>query len=180
MRAFALALASSVFANANAGSKVYIAVTAAAGAIPEPVGETDLLVAEYEALEWTEIKALGDHGEAGSSTNILNYDTWDTKVIQKAKGMTDAGSPTMEVARLPLDPGQKAMRVAAKTNLNYAFKMERNDAPGGVGATGTILYNRGLVTGPTRPFGRNEDFDLEVFTLALNQEEIVVDPVAGT
>lgn len=157
------------FVNANAGSKVYICATAQQFDLDQP---------GYEALTWVEIKAIGNHGEAGSITNILNYDTWDTTVIQKAKGMTDGGSPEIEVARIPTDPGQMLLRIAADTNLNYAFKMVRND-PAFAGGTGTVLYNRGLVTGPRRPFGRNEDFDLEIFTLALNQKEIVVNPGAG-
>lgn len=153
------------FVNANAGAKVFISPTA----VNEDLSQADYL----EIDDWLEIRALGNHGETGSSTNILNYDTWDTSVIQKAKGMTNAGDPEIEVARIASDPGQMAMRVAGDTNFNYAFKMERNDrlTPGG---TPTILFNRGLVTGPRRPHGRNEDFDLEIFALALNQKEIVV------
>lgn len=160
------------FANSNAGAMVYISFTPQ----PEEMSQSD-----FEAISnWVLIKALGNHGEAGSNTNVLTYDTWDLAVIQKSKGLTDAGSPTIEVARLPFDPGQIILRAAAKTNLNYAFRMIRNDALT-VGGTGTILYNRGLVMGPTRPFGRNEDFDLEVFTVGLQQMEIVVDPTqAGT
>jgi hypothetical protein len=104
------------FVNGNAGSKLYICAT------PQ---QTDLDQAGYEALIWVQIKALGNHGEAGSDTNITTYDTWDTKVIQKGKGMTDAGSPEIECARLPTDAGQILVRAAAKTNFNYAFKMVR-------------------------------------------------------
>lgn len=157
------------FANANAGSKVYVCAT------PQ---QSDLDQVGYEALPWTEIKGVGSHGEIGPNTNILTYDTWDTKVIQKAKGMTDAGSPEIELARIPTDPGQMILRTAALNNMNYAFKMVRND-PAVEGGIGTVLYNRGLVTGPRRPMGRNEDFDLEIFTLALQQLEIVVNPGAG-
>lgn len=157
------------FANANAGSKLYVCTTAQ---------QSDLDRAGYEALTYVEIKAIGNRGETGSKTNILSYDTWDTDVTQKAKGITDAGSPTLELARIPTDPGQIALRAAALTNLNYAFKEVRND-PAVLGGTPTTIYNRGLVTGPARPGGKNEDFDLEVFTLALNQREVVVDPGAG-
>jgi hypothetical protein len=158
-----------VFANTNAGSKLFVCST------PQ---QSDLAQADFEALTWVEVKSLGNLGETGSKTNILNYDTWDTIVTQKAKGITDAGSPTLEFARIPTDPGQIIMRQIAKTNLNYAFKIVRND-PAVSGGIGTVIYNRGLVTGPTRPGGKNEDFDLEVFTLALNQPEVVVDPGAG-
>ncbi len=155
-----------VFANSNAGATLWVANAALAD-------DSDLTQLEYEALTWIQVKAVGEHGEAGSSTNILTYDTWDTVVIQKAKGMTDAGSPDIELARLPNDAGQIILRAASISNSNYAFKIVRNDAP--VAGTPTIIYNRGLVTGPKRPLGRNEDFDLEVFTLALQQIEIVDD-----
>ena len=155
--------------NTNAGKKLYICAT------PQ---NADLDADDFEALTWVQVKGVGNHGESGTTTNILNYDTWDTTVTQKAKGVSDAGSPEIEVARLPTDAGQVAMRVAAKTNLNYAFKLEGNDKPT-VNGTPTIIYTRGLVTGPRRPNGRVEDFDLEVFTLALNQTEVVVDPTTG-
>jgi len=166
--AFAGAGLPAAFANSNAASKLYVCSTAQ---------NADLDATEYAALTWVQIGAVGSRGETGKATNILTYDTWDTTVVQKAKGMTDAGSPAIEVARIPTDPGQVILRTggAVGNNNSYAFKEERADAE--AGGTGTILYNRGLITGPTRPGGRNEDFDLEVFTLALQQEEIVVDPV---
>lgn len=167
--AIAAFIAPVAFLNSNAGSKVSISTTNV---------EEDVDATAAAALTFTPIKGVGDHGEAGTSTNILSYDTWDTKVTQKGKGISDAGSPTLEVARIPTDPGQVALRAAAKTNLNYVFKIERNDKPDLTG-TPTIIYNRGIVTGPTRPLGRNEDFDLEVFTLGFNQIEIVVDAAPG-
>lgn len=155
-----------VFANANAGSKLYICTT------PQ---QFDLDRSGFESLVWTEIKGVGSHGEIGANTNILTYDTWDTDVIRKAKGMTDAGSPEIELARIPSDAGQVALQAAAATNLNYAFRIVRNDA-GFVNGLGTHIYYRGLVTGPRLPLGRNEDFDLEIFTLGLNQKVLTVDP----
>ncbi len=156
------------FANANAASKMYICATAQ---------NVEIVQADFEALDWVEIKSIGSRGETGKKTNMLSFNTWDTAVIQKAKGMTDAGSPQLEVARIPTDPGQVLLRTAGAVgnNNNYAFREVRAD--GIDGGTGTIKYNRGLVGGPTSPGGRNEDFDLEMFTLAFQQEEIVVDPV---
>lgn len=159
------------FANTNAGSKLYICSTT------QPA---DLDATAFAALTWVQIKGVGSHGETGSKTNILNYDTWDTKVTQKAKGIVDAGSPEIELARISDDAGQVLLRTAAKTNTNYAFKMERNDKPNSnVGSKPTTIFNRGLVSGPRRPNGKNEDFDLEIFMLGLQQEEIVVDPVTA-
>lgn len=164
------------FANTNAAATLWIGVITADGNSTPLAEDADLELADYEALFWTQIKAVGSHGEVGPSTNILSYDTWDTSVIQKAKGMTDAGSPEIELARLPADPGQTALRAASLLNNNFAFKIVRNDAP--AGGTPTIIYNRGLVTGPRRPMGRNEDFDLEIFTLGLQQLEVVDDAAA--
>lgn len=153
-------------ANTNAKSKFYLSSA--------PIND-DLDQAGFEAVSWLEVKGVGSFGEIGESTNILNYDTWDTEVTQKAKGITDAGSPEIELARIARDPGQIAMRAAARTNLNYGFKIVRND-PEILGGTGTTRYNRGLVAGPRVPQGRNEDFDLEIYTLGLNQLMITVDP----
>ena len=157
-------------ANTNAFSKWYVCGT------PQ---NNNLTLADYASLTWTLISKVGNVGETGKSTNVLSYNTWDTEVTDKAKGITDAGSPTIEVAREPDDAGQEILRAAAAVGNNnkYAFKEERADGP--LGGTGTIFYNRGIVAGPTRPNGGNEDFDLEVFTLGLVQEEIVVKPTTG-
>ena len=173
MRRRSILLASAVAAfpvahfNTNAGSKLFVCAT------PQ---QSDLTQAQFEALVWVQVKGVGSHGETGQSTNILTYDTWDTVVIQKAKGMTDAGSPEIELARDPLDAGQIILRtICSPSNMNFAFKITRND-PNVITGTPTTIYNRGLVVGPRRPMGRNEDFDLEMFTLGLQQVELVVDP----
>lgn len=158
--------------NTNAGSKLYICTTPKAD---------DLDAAAFALLTWVEIKGVGSVGETGSKTNILNYETWGDAVVQKAKGLTDGGSPEIELARDADDAGQVALRAAADTNFSYAFKIERNDKPNNdVDSKPTIRYNRGLVSGPTQPNGRNEDFDLEVFMLGLQQKQITVNPVDGT
>lgn len=166
------ALAAAAYFNTNAGSKLYVCST------PQP----DALDAtEYAALTWVLVAGVGSFGETGDNTNVLTYDTWDDDVVQKAKGMTDAGSPEIEVARDPDDAGQDILRTAAQTRFYYAFKVEGTDQPdNNTGAKPTIRYNRGLVAGPREPNGRNEDFDLEIFTLGLVQKQIKVDPVAGT
>lgn len=161
-------------ANTNKGRKFYIAVTAPDGSTPSSQS-SDLTQEQFEALNWQEVKNVGSVGESGTQTNVPTYDELGTEVTQKQKGISNAGDPTVECARNPTDKGQIAMRAAALTKLNYAFKIEDNDAPSS-SYTNSIYYNRGLVTGPTRPGGRNEDFILEVFTLGLNQKEIVVDP----
>lgn len=172
MIAAALMATTALFApnvGTNAGGKVYVCAT------PQ---NAPLDLAGYQALAWVEVTGVGEVGEMGTSTNILSYDTWADDVVDKGKGMSNAGDPTVETARNPTDPGQVIMRAIALQPHKYAFKIQKND-PAILGGTGTIYYTRGLVTGPARPQGRNEDFELEVYTLALVQRETVVNPVTG-
>lgn len=141
----------------NSGSTVAISTTA--------VNE-DQDATEFAALTYTAIANVGSLGERGANTNIVSYDTWDTETVKKGKGTTNAGDPQLEVAVDLADAGQVAVRAAAGTKDNYAFKVTRPN--------GDIQYLRGLVTGPTEPGGRNEDFVVNVFTLALNQKPLDV------
>jgi len=146
-------------AKTNAGSKLYICVT--------PQNE-DLTQAEFAALTYVQVKKVGNVGERGINTNIVTYDTWDTQVALKGKGITNAGDPPVEVAEDLADPGQIAMRAAGAPSVAdaYAFKVERAD--------GSVEYLRGLVAGPNTPGGRNEDFVLNTYVLGLNQVPIPV------
>lgn len=158
----------------NAGGKFYIATTTSGSpAVISPSPKAvDLSEAEFEALTWTEVKNVGSLPESGMNTNVVSYDTLDTDVTQKAKGISNAGDGELEVARLAADPGQVALRAAASTKLYYAFKRTLTDAPD-ANDIPTIYYNRGLVTGPLHPGGRNEDFILETFKLGYVQKEVV-------
>ena len=160
------------FFNTNAGKKFYIS------SAPVPA---DLNAAGMAALTWVQVSGVGNFGETGNTTNILTYDTWDDSVVRKAKGMTNAGDPEVEVARDPADAGQILMQTAAAGNFNWGFKVEGNDAPNdNAESEPTIRYNRGLVVGPRNPNGRNEDFDLDVYSLGLQMKQITVAPVDGT
>lgn len=152
-----------------AGSKFYVCATAQ---------NADLNAAAFAALTWVLVGHVGNIGETGINTNMVTYDELSTLVSQKAKGVSNAGDPTVELAREPTDAGQiilNAISVPTDTN-SYAFKWEKNDAPAGF--TNTIHYYRGLCVGPTRPNGGVEAIDLEVFMLGLNQIELTVNPVA--
>lgn len=124
----------------------------------------------FPSLTYTEVSAVGSVGELGLATNIVSYDTWGSEVISKGKGLTDAGTADVEMLRVALDPGQIAMRAAgATTNKNnYAFKIDLQD--------GSKRFFRALVAGPRHPGGRNEDFDLDVYTLGANQSTLDIPP----
>lgn len=156
-------------ANTYKGRKIYVCST------PQPA---DLNLSGYQALTYVEVQHVGTVGVAGTATNIVNYDELATTVEAKAKAISNAGDPVIDVARNPTDAGQIIMRAIALTNQTYAFKIEDADAPS-AGYTNTIYYNRGVVSGPSRPGGRNQDFILERYTLGFVQLEIVVDPTTA-
>lgn len=144
----------------HSSDKLYISTT------PQNEDLDDHAVNGFPSLVYTEVKGVGSVGELGLNTNIVSYDTWGSDVISKGKGLTDAGSADVEMLRVATDPGQIAMRAAgATTNKNnYAFKIDLQD--------GTTRYFRALVAGPRHPGGRNEDFDLDVYTLGANQSTL--------
>ena len=84
------------------------------------------------------------------------------------KGEADAGSPVVEFLDVA-SAGMTALLVASDVDNSdsYAFKIEWPD--------GTIEFNRGIVTGPMRLKGGNEDFKRVSFTLGFSQT-----PVLGT
>lgn len=129
-------------------------------ATPQP---DDLTYNQFAALTWVQVSGVGSLGETGTSTNIVNYDTWDDLVSQKSKGIDNAGDPELEVRSDAYDLGQAILVEAGGSSLDYAFRIEDHD--------GSIRYNRGLVTGPRQPNGRVEDFQLDVYTLSLNQRQ---------
>ena len=129
----------------------------------------DLNEAAFAALTYTQVPNIGNFGDTGVSQNIVSYSTWDRNVICKGKGEADAGSPDVEFLDVE-SPGMDLLLTAASVNNqnNYAFKIEWAD--------GQIEYNRGIVTGPTRMKGGNEDFRRISFNLGLQQEPVVVYP----
>lgn len=145
--------------NTYSGRKIEISSTS------EP---SELSEQEFSGLSYTEIRFVGNIGEYGNSTNILNYSLLGEVVSQKQKGETNAGDPTIDVARNDSDAGQSALTVAGEPGyyLPHAFKITNQD--------GSIDYLRGLVTGPVSVGGGNEDFDVYRYTLALIQAFIHV------
>lgn len=147
-------------------SKLYICATPQAA---------DLLQAGYEALTFVEIAKVVTLPDFGITDNVVSQDYIGTDVSQKQKGFRMASDTEIVVGRDYSDAGQDALRTAAATRYNYAFKLESSDAPSAL-YTNTIRYSRGIVGGPNFTGGGGEDFDNETFQLGLNQAPITVDP----
>lgn len=134
--------------------------------ISDTIENDDLTESEFGALSWTAVPNMITHGDTGNSQNIVSQSTWDNPVLCKGKGETDAGSPDVEFLDVP-SAGIDAMNSAATfdNHNNYAFRIVWGD--------GVIEYNRGLVTGPTRLKGGNEDFRRLSYSLGMVQEAVV-------
>jgi hypothetical protein len=132
---------------------------------------------EFGALTFTPIGSVGNLGDYGSPANLINYNTLDTEVMSKAKGVEDAGELSIEVARIFDDPGQIALRAAAATKFYYAIKIEYADAPS-EDWSNTIMYAVGPVTGPQLLGGGTDDFIRESYSVGFtDQRPIFVAPV---
>lgn len=135
---------------------------------------SDLDKTGFEAIaeeDWIAVGSVGSIPERGIDTNMLSYDTVNTLVAKKAKGITDAGTGTLECARNSTDVGQVQLNIAgAPDNFDsYATKLVRQDK--------SVEFNRCLVAGPNYPGGRNEDFDLANYALAYQQIPVEGDAV---
>lgn len=151
------------------GMKLYVCTT--------PQTALPLDAAAFAALTYVQVKKVGQITDMGTDTNIVSYDTMDTDVSQKGKGVTNGGDWGVEVSRVYDDAGQVALRAMALTGYDYAIKAEYADAPSS-GYTNTIVYNAGLISGPKMPGGGVEDFILEQYTFAMNQRDVIVAPAA--
>jgi hypothetical protein len=151
----------------NIGAKLYVAVDGSGDILPQ---NSSLNQAAYEALTWLQVGKVSNHGETGTTTNVLTDPTWDEDVEQQFAGTSNAGSPEVEVRRVGSDPGQIQMRIGAELSNrvnNYAFKIER--------LSGECRYNRGIILGSRVVNGEVEGLDHEIYQLGLNQVQIIVE-----
>ena len=143
----------------NFGGSFFISITAA---------NDDLTLSEFEGLTYEEVPNLSTSDPTGVTQNIVTDSLWDRPVVCKGKGEANAGVVHIEFQDLP-SAGMDLMNTAAAHDNtdNYAFKFEWAD--------GSKEYNRGIVTGPQRTKGSNEDFKHLIFSLGMQQVPEVVE-----
>ncbi|MGB1561547.1 MAG: hypothetical protein ACPHN2_08625 [Sinimarinibacterium flocculans] len=132
-------------------------------AISTTTQNSTLLEAGFAGLSYTPIGKVGNIGQYGYDTNMVNYPVLGELLNLKAKGATDGGNFTIECAEDLADAGQIAFEAAAAPSVrdSYAFKVTL--------ANGAIHYLRGPCAGPVYPGGGNEDFIRKTFTVGVNQ-----------
>ena len=137
-------------------------------AISTTAENDDLTLSGFSGLTYTPVPNLVTCDATGVSQNVVSDSTWDRPVICKGKGEANAGDPAVEFQDAPSAGMDLMVAGAAYDDTNsYAFKI--------VWADNSEEYNRGLITGPQRTKGGNEDFKHLIFTLGLQQPPEIVE-----
>ncbi len=115
-----------------AGSRFYI------GSAAVNLPDVDAVEADYAAVTWIEVNGYETAGSVGDAAQNI-----DTNLINRARTVTQKGTRKAPVrndnfASITTDAGQLALIAAEKTNYNYPFRIDLNDAPVPKSSTVTI------------------------------------------
>lgn len=121
------------------GCKIFIG-----GVVQEK--SVDWVAGDFTSQTWVEISKWTQMGQIGDSAQLITSDIIAEGRTKKAKGTRNAGSMQNVFNVDALDPGQIAFLAGEKTDDNYAFKIELNDAPVvGPAPFASIRYFIGLI-----------------------------------
>lgn len=109
---------------ATAGAKIYIGNPLAAKS-------ADFVLGDFAGQSWVQIGWPENMGEFGDESAEITFDAISEQRTQKLKGTRNAGNMALVFGVDSDDEGQIALRAAEATPLDYAFKIEFNDAPAG-------------------------------------------------
>jgi len=125
---------------AVAGKKIYIGGVLA-------TKKTDFAESDFTSQSWTEIDGWETHGPIGDTAALITTQLINRTRDVKQKGTNNAGSMQNNFAIIRDDAGQIALRAAAKSKSNFAFRIEGNDAPDAVSHTVTVtIASPGIFT----------------------------------
>ena len=123
---------------ATAGAKLYIGGALAAKS-------TDFVVGDFTGETWTEVKELESIGSLGDTVTEITFDALSESRTKRLKGTRSAGTMEVVCGIDYADAGQLAVIAAEKTDNDYAFKLEFDDAP--TGGTPSERYFVAMVGG---------------------------------
>lgn len=145
----------------SAGAKLYIGPTTAAAD-----------AAAYAALTYVEVGEIEDLGEYGDTVSLANFTALNNRRVRKLKTTYDAGEMQLTMGKDPADAGQTALKAAAASDSDYAFKIVLDDAP--AAGTPTTVYFHAAVTGFKTQVGAADNIVKATTTLAINTKIIEV------
>lgn len=109
---------------ATAGAKLYIGSALAAQS-------ADFVASAFDGESWTQIKELESLGSFGDTSEEITFASIESQRMRRFKGLRSAGTMEVVCGIDYSDAGQIAALAAEKTDENYAFKLEFDDAPAG-------------------------------------------------
>lgn len=151
--------------SAVAKSKIYIGSTLPASS-----------VGDYDLDTFVQVKEVEDLGEFGDTFEEVTFLSIEDGRTRKLKGTADAGTIELIVGRDPLDPGQSALRIAAKSDHAYNFRVVLNDSPG-PGGSPTEFFFRAMVASSKNQLGGANDIAKQAFTLSITTEILEIPAV---
>jgi hypothetical protein len=80
-----------------------------------------------KALTYKEVGEVEDAGELGDEASTADFTALANRRKRKVKGTFDAGTQQVTLGEDPNDDGQDALKVAQKSDSNYAVKMDYGD-----------------------------------------------------
>jgi len=150
----------------NAGSKIYISQTTVT---PDTINAMDdaTALSFYEGIvDYIEIEEVEDMGSVGDSAEDVTFTAVGNRRVRHLKGSFDAGTQTLTCGRDPLDDGQVQLAVAQRTDFDYAFKIELNDART-ANHTKSVLYYAGKVMSNPTNLGNVSNVVRREFTVGI-------------
>lgn len=114
------------------GSKFYI------GAAVYSIPNEDVVASDFASVVWTQVKGWSQMGDITDNQAEITESVIDLGRDLSTKGTFNAPRQNHRFIPIVDDPGQLAMRAAARTNYNYPMKVEWDDAPPAKTSTVTI------------------------------------------
>ena len=154
---------------ATAGAKLYIG-----GALAQKA--SDFVEADFTGETWTEIKWLESLGSVGDAAQEIAFDVIGNPRTQRIKGTRSAGTMEVVCGIEYSDAGQVAAIAAEKTDDDYAFKLEFDDAP--AGGTPSERYFIAMVGGASEQYDTANSVMKMNLSLWINSNVVRVDAAA--
>jgi hypothetical protein len=89
---------------------------------------------------YVEVGEISNMGEFGDQFELITFAALSDRNVRKFKGTRNSGSLTLELGQDISDDGQNDLRTALESDLDFNFKIELNDDPGGTGDSPTTYY----------------------------------------
>jgi hypothetical protein len=155
-----------------AGCKIFIG-----GVLDEKAA--DFVASDFSSQTWVEITKWTQMGDFGDTNNPVSLQVIGESRDKDQKGTANAGDMQNVFAAIDTDPGQIALRAAAKVKANYAFQIVMNDAPavGSAPKPGQRLFVALVMSARDGGGGANTVRSLNA-TLNINSNIVVVAPSA--